>query len=183
MGNDSYKPTIYSTSKNTSLAEKFTQARKVSRPNSPPVLLYLALLAYRLSAEEARQLIAYLRLPGVSAQTLRDNVAIKSKIEELSTHGLAPSRIYSLLQGYSLSALTASSLAIDITIAAEHIELYINVLRHVQPTLNGEDIKRLGIPAGPRIKGILQLLRGAKLDGKVRSRKEEEEMVMGIIKG
>jgi tRNA nucleotidyltransferase (CCA-adding enzyme) len=165
------------------LAEKFTRARKASLPASPPLPLYLALLAYHLSAEETRQLISYLRLPGASAQVLRDTIAIKDKIKELSISGLAPSSIYSLLHGYVSPALLASSLATDATTAAEHIELFINVLCHVQPVLTGQDLKRLGIPEGPRIREILQRLREAKLDGKVKSRKEEEAMVRGIITG
>jgi hypothetical protein len=35
----------------------------------------------------------------------------------------------------------------------------------------------MGVPAGPKIKEILQKLREARLDGKVASRREEEEMV------
>jgi tRNA nucleotidyltransferase (CCA-adding enzyme) len=163
------------------LAEKFARAREMSLPDSPPLPLYLALLAYRLTNDEVGELIPYLRLTKSSAQTMRDTMAIKNKIELLSVSGLAPSRIHSLLHGYSSAAYMASSLATDSTTAAEHIELFSNVLCHVKPALSGEDLKRLGVPAGPRIKEILQMLREAKLDGKVGSRKDEEEMVRGYI--
>ena len=43
------------------LAEKFGQARQLTSPNPPPVGLYLALLAYRLTNEENEQLISRLR--------------------------------------------------------------------------------------------------------------------------
>jgi len=161
------------------LAKKFARARELSLPDSPPVPLYLALLAYRLTADETLQLISYLRLPKTSAQILQDTTAIKAKIEALSVSGLAPSHIHSLLHGYAPPALTASSLATDSATAAEHIELFLNVLRHVKPALTGEDLKKMGVPAGPKIKEILQLLREAKLDGKVSSKKDEEEMVGG----
>ncbi len=163
------------------LAEKFARARKVNLPASPPPPLYLALLAYHLSAEETVQLISYLRLPGASAKALRDAIAVKDKIRELSISGLAPSRIYSLLHGYVSPALLANSLATDATAAAEHIELFVNVLCHVQPALTGQDLKRLGAPEGPQMREILQRLREAKLDGKVRDRKDEEAMVRGQI--
>ncbi len=163
------------------LAEKFARARKVSLPASPPLPLYLALLAYHLSAEETMQVISYLRLPGASAQVLRDAIDIKAKIKELSISGLAPSRIHSLLHGYSSPSLLANSLATDATTAAEHIELFVNVLCHVQPVLSGEDLKRLGVPAGPRIREILHRLREARLDGRVRSRKDEEAMVRDML--
>jgi tRNA nucleotidyltransferase (CCA-adding enzyme) len=159
------------------LAKTFTQARELSLPDPPPPTLYLALLSYRLNADETEQLISYLRLPKIAAKILRDTSAIKDKIEELSIHGLAPSRIHTLLHGYAATALMASSIATDSLTAAEHIELFHNVLHHVKPILTGEDLKKLGVPAGPRVKEILQLLREARLDGKVSRRKEEEEMV------
>ncbi len=163
------------------LTEIFTKARRLSLPDSPPPALYLALLVFRLSADDTEPLISYLRLPKPLAQTLRDTITIKGKLDSLSVSGLAPSRIYALLYGYASTALIANSLATDAAIAADHIELFLNVLHYVKPTLTGEDLKTLGIPPGPRIKEILNLLREAKLDGKVSSRKDEEDMVRGLL--
>ncbi|MFC1970598.1 CCA tRNA nucleotidyltransferase [Chloroflexota bacterium] len=162
------------------LGEKFARARTLSLPQPPPPVLYLALLSYRLTVDDIKELISYLRLPKSSAQALRDTAAIKAKIEELSVHGLAPSLIHAMLHGYAAPAYTVNSTATGSTIAAEHIELFINVLCHVHPILTGEDIKQLGVPAGPRIRETLQRLRKARLDGKVKSRKDEEEMVRGL---
>ncbi|OGO30914.1 MAG: hypothetical protein A2Z29_01560 [Chloroflexi bacterium RBG_16_56_11] len=75
----------------------------------------------------------------------------------------------------------AASLAAGSNTAAEHIELYLNVLRHVNPALTGSDLKKLGVPPGPKIKDYLKRLRDARLDGKVDSKKEEEEMVRGWV--
>ena len=55
--------------------------------------------------------------------------------------------------------------------AAEHIELYLNVLRHVNPALTGEDLIKMGITRGPRIKDVLEKLHEARLDGKIDSKK------------
>ncbi|MFC2066798.1 CCA tRNA nucleotidyltransferase [Chloroflexota bacterium] len=161
------------------LAEKFEQARKLSSLDLPSFELYLALLAYRLSGEETEQLISYLRLKKSAAQILRDTAGVKAKIKVLSVAGLAPSNIYSLLHGCGSMALTANSLAADSAVAAEHIELFSSVLRYAKTALTGEDLKRMGIAEGPRIKEILNMLREARLDGKVSSKKEEEEMVVG----
>jgi tRNA nucleotidyltransferase (CCA-adding enzyme) len=163
------------------LAETFVLARQHSTPDSPPEILYLALLAYRLTADETEQLISYLRLTKSSTRTLRETQTVKDKIREISVNGLAPSLIHSLLHDYCSTALVASSLATDSIIATEHIELYLNVLRHVNPSLTGEDVKRLGVPSGPRIREILQKLREARLDGKATSKKDEEEMVRRLL--
>lgn len=158
------------------LSSVFSRAR-MRFSGSPPPPLYLTLLAYHLTKDEIGQLIAYLRLPKSYSRVLEDTIAIKGKAEELSVQGLAPSRIYTLLHGYSSTALTANSLALDSTTAAEHIELYLNVLRNVQTALSGDDLKGLGIPEGPRVKEMLQRLREARLDGKVAGKKDEETMV------
>jgi tRNA nucleotidyltransferase (CCA-adding enzyme) len=159
------------------LAETFARALEMCQPDSPHPQLYLALLFYRLTLKEAENLISYLHLPGMSSQVIRDTMAVKDSMEALLVHGLPPSQVYHILHGYSLTALTACSIATGSPAAAEHIELYLNVLRHVNPVLSGGDLKKMGIPEGPRIKEILQTLREARLDGKINSRREEEMMV------
>ena len=162
------------------LAETFALTRERCLPDEPHPHLYLALLAYRLSDKETEQLIKYLKLTKATAQLLRETSAIKDKIKELSTPGLAPSSVYELLHGYSLTALTANALGAASPTAAEHIDLYLNVLRRVNPALSGDDLIKLGVPEGPQIKEVLQILRAARLDGKIDSKEEEEEMVGGL---
>jgi tRNA nucleotidyltransferase (CCA-adding enzyme) len=145
----------------------------------PPVGLYLALLAYRLTNEEAEQLISRLRLSKSLAQTLRDTSSIKAKLQSLADPKLPPSGIYRLLYGYPPQAITANSLASDSSVARRHIQLFLNKLRYIKTALTGDDLKRMGITPGPHIKEILQLLHEARLDGKVTSKKGEEEMVRG----
>jgi len=43
--------------------------------------------------------------------------------------------------------------------------------------LGGKDLKKMGIPSGPEIGEILDALLKAKLDGGVRTRKDEEKLV------
>jgi tRNA nucleotidyltransferase (CCA-adding enzyme) len=162
------------------LQETFAAARE--RDETVGSQLYLALMCYRLTAKELEQLAKFLRLPKAAAQVLRDTLAIKGILKELAEPGQAPSIIYDLLHGYGMMSYTAVSIAAGSETAAEHIELYLNVLRHVKSALTGADLKRLGVPAGPEIKEMLRLLREARLDGKITTKKEEEERVKGWIK-
>ena len=164
------------------LSETFALAREQYSPELPPPLLYLALFTYRLNAADIEQITTSLKLPKSSSRTLQETQAIKGIIHELAIPGLAPSRIYDLLHGNSVMAVTANLLATDSTVIEENIELYLNVLKNVQPLLSGENLKRLGVPEGPRIKEALLMLREAKLDGKITARKDEEEMVKGWLK-
>ncbi len=163
------------------LAEKFEQARQLSSPNLPPAGLYLALLGYQLSNEEAGDLILYLKLPKSLAQTLRDTISLKSELRPLADSALSPSRIYRLLRSYSQSAITANSLATDSSIVQQYIDLFLHKLRYVKPALTGDDLKRMGIAQGPQIKEILNRLHEARLDGKVTSKRGEEGLVEGWL--
>ena len=164
------------------LSETFALAREEYSPELPPPLLYLALFTYRLNATDIEKITTSLKLPKSSSRTLQETQAIKGIIHELAIPGLAPSRIYDLLHGNSVMAVTANLLATDSTVIEENIELYLNVLKNVQPLLSGENLKRLGVPEGPRIKEALLMLREAKLDGKITTRKDEETMVTGWLK-
>ncbi len=159
------------------LAKKFEQARQLSSPTLPSVELYLALLAYPLTGEENEHLISHLRLPKSLAQTLRDSISLKNKLQPLANPKLAPSRIYRLLHGYSPPAITANSLACESPVAHRHIHLFLDKLRYAKPALTGNDLKKMGIAPGPRIKEILNLLHEARLDGKVTNKQGEVELV------
>lgn len=168
---------------NDGLEELFKRARALSEPDPPTFALYLALLAYRLTSDENEDLISRLRLPKLLAQTLRDTISVKAKLGSLAEPELAPSGIYSLLHGYSPLAITANSLASDSPLARRHIHLFLDKLRYVKPILTGNDLKKMGIAPGPRIKEILARLRSARLDGEVSGKREEEELVEGWLGG
>jgi tRNA nucleotidyltransferase (CCA-adding enzyme) len=163
------------------LAEKFDQARKQCSPTPPSFDLYLALLAYHLTSEETEQLVSRLNLPKSSAQTLRDTIAIKGKMRYLSTPGVSPSAIYNLLRGLSPSALVANSLVTESPVASQNIHLFLNRLNNIQVSLTGDDLIQMGIAPGPQIKEILDLLHKAKLNGKITTRQDEEEVIKGWL--
>jgi tRNA nucleotidyltransferase (CCA-adding enzyme) len=163
------------------LAERFSKARRLSSPGLPPAGIYLALLAYPLSAQQLEQLVAYLRLPKLLARTLRDTAAIRTKLHELADPELRPSAVYHLLDGYSPQALTANMLAGDSPRASEHIRKYLDKLRHIKPKLSGNDLIKLGMTPGPQLKELLNRLLDARLDGKVASKKDEERLVKGWL--
>ena len=159
------------------LAGKYNNARQMSLPHKPPPNLYMALLAYHLADKEREQFISYLRLPKPAARTLRDSDSIRAKLTELAAAAIKPSRIYHQLHGYSPQAITSNIIASDSPIACRNIKLYSDKLQHIKPLLNGNDLIEMGIPPGPHIKEILNKLLDARLDGEVKTRQDEEEMV------
>jgi tRNA nucleotidyltransferase (CCA-adding enzyme) len=164
------------------LAEKFVKARDTTKPGANITNLYLALLAYRLTPAEANKLITYLRLPKAAAEAIKDTIAIKDKFRELSREGQAPSVIYNLLYGYCPLAYEAHLIAADNPAIIDHIELYSSVLKHVRPALTGDDLKKLGVPKGPKLKEVLKRLLDARLDGLAEAKQDEEDLVKRWLK-
>jgi tRNA nucleotidyltransferase (CCA-adding enzyme) len=159
------------------LAEKYEQARQLKLPGLLLAKLYLSLLSYPLTAEEAEQLILSLRLSKALSRILRDTAIVKTKLQSLANPDLTPSSIYYALHGYSSLAIMTSSLACESLIARCHIQLFLNRLRYIESALNGDDLKRMGVTSGPHIKEVLSLLHKARLDGEIKNRLGEEELV------
>jgi len=166
---------------NGGLAEKFEHARQECSPELPSFDLYLALLAYPLTIDEVEQLVSRLNLPRLSAKTLRDTIAVKNKMRSLSTPGVSPGAIYNLLRDFSPAALEANSLVTQSAVAGQAIHFFLNRLKDVEVSLAGDDLIQMGIAPGPQIKEILDLLHQAKLNGKIATRHDEEEVIKGWL--
>jgi tRNA nucleotidyltransferase (CCA-adding enzyme) len=139
--------------------------------------LYLCLLIYNLTEKANEQFISRLNFSKSSAQSMRQTLQLKAQLHNLINQRLKPSDIYQLLHVYSAPAIQANALASESPIVSQNLHLYLTKLRYVKPLLNGADLKKMGIPAGPKIGDVLSALHKAKLNGEVRTRKDEEKLV------
>jgi hypothetical protein len=111
---------------------------------------------------------------------MRDTLRLKARLPLLDKSSLKPSEIYYLLQEYELLAIQANAIASDekkgtpSLIVHHHLQLFLTKLRYVRTSLDGEELKRLGISAGPEMGKVLRILHKAKLDGEVRTRADEK---------
>jgi tRNA nucleotidyltransferase (CCA-adding enzyme) len=137
-------------------------------------------LAFRLTAEETESLIKRLKLRSGDAKILRDVSKLKTLLPRLEER-LPPSAIYHLLERYSPQALSILWVATDSKQAREKIELYYRDLRYIEPEINGEHLKRMGLEPGPIFGEILRALLDARLDGNVSTLEEEEALVKWLI--
>ena len=156
----------------TWLASKFRRARAPSTGGNRTEVC-LALLCYRLTEEEAAQLITYLNPTRRVAEVIANTLQLKSRLDELAAARLTRSYIYSLLHEYPEIAITVNRISTENSMVAKRLNLYLRNLRHIRPSLSGDNLIETGIPAGPRIKEILHMLLEARLDGKIKTREEE----------
>ena len=158
------------------LSKIFAGARQVDMRISLSTI-YLCLFIYNLTEKENEEFILYLNFPKSSAQAMRQTLQLKAQIHSLSNPKLKPSDIYQSLHSYTTIAIQANALASQSPIASQHLHLHLTKLRYVKPLLNGDDLKRMGIPAGRQIGEALNTLHKARLNGEVKTRRDEERLV------
>jgi tRNA nucleotidyltransferase (CCA-adding enzyme) len=161
---------------NGRLAKKFAAARQIIKQTSLPAI-YLCLLIYNLNEKDNENFMARLNFSKNAAEAMRQTLQIKAQLHKLTNPKLKPSDIYRLLHCYSATAIQANALASESLVASQNLLLYLNKLRYVKPLLNGEDLRKMGIPAGPKVGEILSALQKARLDGEVSTGKDEEKLI------
>lgn len=168
---------------NGRLAARFRRAREVAGGSPPDPKVYLALWVWRLTENDNEEVIRCLRFGGEAARAMRQAVRLKSALPNLRGRVMAPSAIYRVLRAFSPDAVRVAAMATETPLIRERLELYLGTLRQVQPFLDGEDLKRLGVPEGRKLGAMLTALLEARLDGKVGSREDEEELVRYWVSG
>jgi tRNA nucleotidyltransferase (CCA-adding enzyme) len=161
------------------IAEKFDKARRLKKPTQL-ASLYFCLLVYSFSERNIEQFLARLNISAKLSQAMRDTLRLKTRLHLLGNSSLKPSEIYYLLREYEPVAIQANAIASESTTAQHHLQLFLTKLRYVRTALDGEELKRLGIPAGPEMGKVLQILHKAKLDGEVRTRADEKKLALSL---
>ncbi len=159
------------------LANTYRKARAETSVGKPSPALYLAILIYNLRAPEVDRFINFLRFDRTTARVLNNTNELRRKERYLSAPDITSSQIYHLVHTGSQLAIQAGIISTGSEVIRERLKLYLNKLRYVKPSLTGEDLKKMGVPERPEMKKLLERLLDARLDGKVNSREEEEEMV------
>ncbi len=163
------------------IVEKFDRARRLNKPYQLPTL-YFCLLIYSLSENEIEQFLARLNTSTTLSRIMRDTLRLKTSLPLLDKPAMKPSKIYYLLREYEPLAVQANAIATESPIVHQHLQLFLTKLRYVRTSLNGGDLKRLGIPLGPEIGQALHALHKAKLDGEIKTRAGEKKLARSLKK-
>ncbi|MDH4300252.1 MAG: hypothetical protein OEV54_06375 [Dehalococcoidia bacterium] len=164
------------------IAEKFDTARRLKKSTQLPSL-YFCLLVYSFSENDIEQFLARLNIPARLSRVMRDTVRLKTSLPILDKPSLKPSDIYYLLRGYEPVAIQANAIAAESPKAHDYLQLFLAKLRYVRTALNGEELKKLGVSAGPQMGKLLEVLHKAKLDGQVRTKADERRLALSLSLG
>jgi tRNA nucleotidyltransferase (CCA-adding enzyme) len=95
--------------------------------------------------------------------------------------GLKPSEAVEMLESYSFKALEVVSAALPEGEVKNILSRYLSDWWHVKPKTTGHDLKKRGIPPGPKYNEILRRLRAAWLDGEVKTAEEEQRLLDNLL--
>jgi tRNA nucleotidyltransferase (CCA-adding enzyme) len=141
--------------------------------------VYFLGLLDRMKDESAQEALVRLAVPPrVRKRVMDARMHCREVLFELARGSrVAASRVYSLLHPLDIEQLLLMMAKARTEPAKRAISHYLTHLRGVRVSVTGNDLKKLGIPPGPRYKKILAGLLDAKLDGKVETAGDEMEFV------
>jgi len=121
----------------------------------------------RLSVSEhfKEKLFESRRLGGTVLETMQRRAMRRGKMQK--------SEIYRWLRDLPVEVLLYLMARTPIEEVKRSISLYVTQLQNVSCSITGDDLKALGVPEGPRIREILDLVLDARLNGHVASREDE----------
>ena len=141
-----------------------------------------AILGAGMSVPESTSVAARLMPEARARRALRDSAGLIARIEGDEFEGAANSAVAEALDALSELSVIGCAIARAGSPIGGRLEEYLRVLRPLRTILTGDDIIALGVPRGPEVGRFQRRLRGARQDGLVGSREEEEAFVRDRLK-
>lgn len=142
------------------------------------ILGYLIWLS-DLPGDVQERIAARLRFARPLCTMLEDLNNLSSHLDDLMDSSI--SQAAGILDGYSMVSIYAAWCFHREDTVGEILKKYAGEWRHVRTCSDGRDLMQLGITPGPAYREILGELRAAWLDGRVRSKEEEKELLVRLV--
>lgn len=144
-------------------------------------LLFLYPLVEGLPGRELLQVAHRLNLTSSQREKLLYIEESIPVMEALSRQRMKRSDIYEALQGLPLETILWIKAKGGRNIR-RRVTLFLRELRHISLSITGEDLLKLGAPAGPGIGKALKVVLRAKINGKIKTKEEEIELALREVR-
>jgi tRNA nucleotidyltransferase (CCA-adding enzyme) len=145
---------------------------------------WAGLLAYPVPPQRSQALSKRLNLGSRTGRVVRDVAGICFGFHGLRSGLARKSEIYSFLSYRTEAAIRACAAATEDETLRVALNIYLDELIDVEPSLTGHDIQEMGVPQGPVVGQLLRQLLYARLDGEVTTPEQERAFVqsrLGLI--
>jgi tRNA nucleotidyltransferase (CCA-adding enzyme) len=103
-------------------------------------------------------------------------------IGELSRSNIKPSKIFELLEPLSYEAILLIKAKQRNPVIQRHVADFFEIYNGIRICVSGHDLQRLGVLPGPYYQKVFARVLKAKLEGKIRTKKEELAFIGRLIK-
>jgi tRNA nucleotidyltransferase (CCA-adding enzyme) len=136
----------------------------------------LAITTFGLNEDEAKQVVNRFDAPAAWGESIIGNAQLAKHVAVLDQPNLAPSDVSAILRSIPLASIKTYILAGPPLPRRDRLVEYVEEIRFIKPEITGDDLLDIGIPQGPIIGQLIDLVHEAKLDGKVRTKQEELDL-------
>lgn len=143
----------------------------------------LAIATFGLNEDEAKQVVLRFDGPGDWGESILGNAALSKLVAVLDEPNIKPSEVAEILQPIPLASINAYIAAGPPLPRRDRMTDYITRIRFIQPEISGTDLLAEGIPEGPVIGKLMDVVRRAKLDGTVSTKQEELDLAKSRLPG
>jgi tRNA nucleotidyltransferase (CCA-adding enzyme) len=148
---------------------------------SPTPGLYLALLTYEFDRGGLEGLAAQLKIFRQDLDLLRQVLDQREKEPALDQPKLSNHQIHALLRYGSSASRLVQWLGTGSERVRQRLWRYETELRHVEPEVDGEYLKGLGLKPSPLFSKLLNAVRDARLDGQLQTADEEKALIDRLL--
>jgi len=143
----------------------------------------LALITFGLRDDEARQVVTRFDGPTNWGESITGNVELAKHVQVLDQNDIKPSEIVEILRDVPTASIRAYISAGPPLPRRDRLNQYLDKLQFVKPEITGDDLLAVGIPQGPVIGKLIDVVRRAKLDGQVSDKQEELQLAKSRLPG
>ena len=136
-------------------------------------LIYFMSLMAPESQPAVEKLCTLFNLKRSDRQKILPNGVWQSLLTQLKGSQMRPSQIYHILKPLSLETIIFMRLISPQRNVHQNIDRFLTRYNQVGLTMNGNDLKRLGLVDGKRIGEVLKYLLDQKVDGKIKTKSDE----------
>ncbi len=141
-----------------------------------PWQMRLEVLIAHLAPKYRHKVAKNLQLPEDMLARLHKLATAKSEVTDFLATSKQPSQIVQFLRKYDVEMLILIAIASH-RIIRQKIWHYLTVLSHIQPILNGNDLKKIGYKPSPQFRQILDEILAATIDGVIKNKVEAEDFL------
>jgi tRNA nucleotidyltransferase (CCA-adding enzyme) len=146
-------------------------------------LIYLMALLESLNINTVRKIFRKFRFKkGEEKRILIYKKINRGCILELKKRKIKPSRIFAILESLSYEAILLLKAKYKNQRMKKYIEDFFKDYHGTRIYTSGDDLKSLGFEPGPNYQKIFKKILNAKLNGLIRTRKEERSFIKRLIK-